>query len=103
MNVLVIGEWLDSLILACHLMMSLVCFLVIVAIFNSHWCEIGANGKKRPVSIIYKILKPMFSARESIRIELPLPYENWILNPARLPVPPQGHNLIVLYRVQRIL
>ena len=24
------------------------------------------------------------------RIELPLPYENWILNPARLPVPPQG-------------
>ena len=25
------------------------------------------------------------------RIELALPCGNWILNPARLPVPPQGH------------
>ena len=24
-------------------------------------------------------------------IEPPLPCENWILNPARLPVPPPGH------------
>jgi hypothetical protein len=50
-------------------MMSLDCFLVIVAIFHSHWCEIGANGN---TSKRFKYQRTLKS------------YENYILQRHRL-------------------
>ena len=53
------------------------------------------NGYRTPqVSVIFYFLSDFTSKCEMVpprRIELLLPKGNWILNPARLPVPPQGH------------
>ena len=53
------------------------------------------NGYRTPqVSVIFEFFEKITSKCEMVpprRIELLLQYRNWILNPARLPVPPQGH------------
>jgi site-specific DNA recombinase len=54
------------------------------------------SGFRTPqTSVIFRFLDEISLKSKMVpprRIELLLPKGNWILNPARLPVPPQGHS-----------